>query len=65
MVERYTFGLQDGLEIRLTVSLGYACSPADGRSKAELLQLADQAMYRGKASGKNKVFHVQTLIGPQ
>lgn len=58
MVERYTFAREDGLAIKLTVSLGFACSPNDARTKPELMRLADQAMYRGKTSGKNKVFHV-------
>ncbi|MBJ6727634.1 GGDEF domain-containing response regulator [Geomesophilobacter sediminis] len=58
MVEAYLFGNSDGLQIKLTVSLGYACSPHDAKTKVELLKLADQAMYRGKSSGKNKVFHV-------
>lgn len=58
MVEHYTFGRQEGLNIKLTLSLGYACSPIDARNKTDLLHLADQAMYRGKSAGKNKVFHV-------
>lgn len=57
MVETHTFAKGDGLAIRLTVSLGYACSPDDAISKADLLELADQAMYRGKAGGKNMAFH--------
>jgi two-component system, cell cycle response regulator len=56
-VEAYTFAKDEGLAIKLTVSLGYACSPDDGHTKKELLELADQAMYRGKASGKNLAFH--------
>jgi diguanylate cyclase (GGDEF)-like protein len=42
--------------VRLTASLGYACYPKDTKSKIELLELADQAMYRGKVSGKNVVY---------
>jgi two-component system, cell cycle response regulator len=56
-VEAYTFAKDEGLAIHLTVSLGYACSPDDGHTKTELLELADQAMYRGKAAGKNLAFH--------
>jgi two-component system, cell cycle response regulator len=56
-VEAHTFGRGDGLAIKLTVSLGYACSPDDATTKAELLEMADQAMYRGKAGGKNMAFH--------
>jgi two-component system, cell cycle response regulator len=56
-VEAHTFGRGDGLAIKLTVSLGYACAPDDASTKAELLEMADQAMYRGKAGGKNMAFH--------
>jgi two-component system, cell cycle response regulator len=58
-VEAHTFARGDGLAIKLTVSLGYACSPDDAMTKAALLELADQAMYRGKAGGKNMAFHAQ------
>ncbi|HEY5514457.1 MAG TPA: diguanylate cyclase [Geomonas sp.] len=56
-VEEHTFAMGDGLAIKLTVSLGYACAPDDATTKTELLELADQAMYRGKAGGKNMAFH--------
>jgi two-component system, cell cycle response regulator len=58
-IAAYTFGKDEGLDIKLTVSLGYACAPLDASTKAELLELADQAMYRGKAGGKNRAFHAE------
>ena len=58
-IESHTFARGDGLAIKLTVSLGYACSPDDAASKNQLLEMADQAMYRGKAAGKNRAFHAQ------
>lgn len=64
MVESYTFGRGEGLAIKLTVSLGYACSPDDARTKGELMEMADRAMYRGKAGGKNMAFHAQPLDSP-
>ena len=63
-VEAHTFGRADGLAIKLTVCLGYACSPDDATTKAELLEMADQAMYRGKAGGKNMAFHALPLSAP-
>ncbi|HBG05656.1 MAG: diguanylate cyclase response regulator [Geobacteraceae bacterium GWC2_58_44] len=60
-VEGHIFARGDGLAIKLTVSLGYACSPDDARTKGELLEMADRAMYRGKAGGKNLAFHAQPL----
>jgi diguanylate cyclase (GGDEF)-like protein len=63
-IESHTFAKADGLAIRLTVSLGYACAPDDASTKAELLEMADQAMYRGKSAGKNRAFHAERLITP-
>ena len=56
-IEAHTFLAREGFNIKMTASIGYACYPDDAKSKAELLELADQAMYRGKYSGKNVVFH--------
>ena len=55
-IEQHDFLVAEGLKVKLTASLGYSCFPEDSRSKVELLELADQAMYRGKASGKNVVY---------
>jgi two-component system cell cycle response regulator len=63
-IEMHTFAKADGLAIRLTVSLGYACAPDDAITKAELLEMADQAMYRGKSAGKNRAFHAERLTTP-
>lgn len=57
-IEAHDFLAAEGLHIRLTACLGYACYPEDSKSKLELLELADQAMYHGKTSGKNMVYHV-------
>lgn len=55
-VESHRFLVEDGYDIHLTVCVGYACFPDDTRSKVELLDVADKAMYRGKFSGRNRVF---------
>jgi diguanylate cyclase (GGDEF)-like protein len=52
-VEAHAFLASEGYNIRLTCSIGYACCPEDTMSKQELLDMADQAMYIGKAAGKN------------
>jgi diguanylate cyclase (GGDEF)-like protein len=52
-VEAHLFLASEGLNIRLTCSIGYACCPDDTMSKQDLLDMADQAMYIGKAGGKN------------
>lgn len=40
---------------RLTVSMGIACFPADGADGDSLLSKADEALYRAKALGRNRV----------
>jgi len=54
-VESNVFLASEGYTIRLTCSIGFACCPEDSVSKQELLDMADQAMYGGKAGGKNCV----------
>jgi len=55
-VENHPFLAEEGYQIHLTACVGYACFPDDTRSKLELLEVADKAMYRGKFSGRNRVF---------
>lgn len=54
-VESHVFLASEGYAIRLTCSVGYSCCPEDSMTKQELLDMADQAMYGGKAGGKNCV----------
>lgn len=41
----------------VSLSLGVATFPVDSREKDELIELADQRMYRAKKAGKNQVCH--------
>src|SRR5581483_6863387 len=41
--------------VRVTVSLGVASFPADGRDPNELVHHADLAVYRAKLQGRNRV----------
>jgi len=41
---------------RITLSVGVAAAPTDSTDGRTLLQLADQAMYRAKADGGNRVY---------
>lgn len=55
-IEARTFQKGEGYDIRITASVGYACYPDDAANRRDLLDKADQAMYRGKNAGKNIVF---------
>ncbi len=54
-VEEQAFLIVDGRTIRRTVSVGVASYPEDGLNPTELVQRADEALYRAKRSGKNCV----------
>jgi diguanylate cyclase (GGDEF)-like protein len=61
-IEQHVFAISDTQKINMTACLGYACYPDDTRSKLELLEMADRAMYIGKARGKNNVFHISAEV---
>lgn len=52
-----------GQEVAVTVSIGGAIYPSDGRDPSALLKHADTAMYQAKAAGRNNVrwFHQSML----
>ena len=60
-IEAEPFRLPDGGTIPLTVSIGVAQFPEDTGDYAWLVELADQAMYEAKKSGRNAVFPASAL----
>lgn len=46
---------------RITISLGVACFPEHGSNGAELIQVADVALYRAKALGRDRVVTAKCL----
>jgi len=64
MVEEEVFVNEEGLRIRLTISVGIAAFPEHATTKQNLLTLADQAMYRGKESTRNVVYLAHTQNAP-
>ena len=44
-----------GERLSVTASFGLACFPGDATEKSTLIQLADEALYRSKEAGRNRV----------
>ena len=56
LIEEHAFVVARGRAIRLTTSIGVACFPSFGvESVEDLLANADQALYRAKSDGRNRV----------
>jgi diguanylate cyclase (GGDEF)-like protein len=49
------FGKTLNLEISITISLGVASYPSNGKNVADLLEKADQHLYVAKSNGRNQV----------
>lgn len=54
-VEALVFHHETKGEVRVTLSLGIAAFPGDGREKETLIAHADLALYHAKAGGRNRV----------
>lgn len=54
-VEAIELKSPDGSRVVVSVSIGVALFPENGRSAAELLAAADRAVYQAKALGRNRV----------
>jgi diguanylate cyclase (GGDEF)-like protein len=54
-VEKRSFIANEGLNIRFTVSIGVALFPDHARSKKEIIEAADHAMYASKKKSRNSV----------
>ena len=51
----------DDLRLRLTVSVGVSTFPQHGRNRDAILEASDQAMYLGKARGRDRVCSADDL----
>ena len=54
-VEEMVVRLDDGTEMRITVSLGGVTFPVGSKGARNLLDLADRALYAAKRNGRNRV----------
>ena len=64
LIETKWFGNEHGLNLHLTISIGIAAFPEHASTKQHLLNMADQAMYRGKESTRNVVYLADTQNVP-
>jgi diguanylate cyclase (GGDEF)-like protein len=60
-VSEHAFEAGAGQILRLSCSVGLATYPAHGRTREALLEAADQAMYRAKSQGRNRVCSASEL----
>lgn len=53
-IEEYEFMI-DEKTIKITTSIGVACFPDDCETKKDMMKVADEAIYKAKKDGRNKV----------
>jgi len=55
LIGRHTFLSEEGLNLKVTASLGVACFPDDAQTKEQIIRLADEAMYLVKKNERNSI----------
>ncbi len=55
-IRTHEFLKKEGLSIHLSASFGIAGFPEHAKNKTDLIRLADQAMYKAKVMGRDKIF---------
>jgi diguanylate cyclase (GGDEF)-like protein len=63
-IEDHVFLGEEDKRVHITCSIGLASVPEHSGDKAELLDLADRAMYRGKRSSRNVVYIASRDLPP-
>ena len=63
-IEDHRFLSREGARVRITASIGLASFPEHAEAKAEILDFADRAMYRGKKSTRNVVYMASKDLPP-
>jgi diguanylate cyclase (GGDEF)-like protein len=62
--ESALISLAPGITDRVTVSIGVASAPAQGLDRVTLLRIADEALYRAKQAGRNRVESMHSGSSP-
>ena len=60
--QEHDFCVGEDLVLHITCCVGVATFPDDADTRAELIQLADKAMYRGKETTRNVVYLASNLV---
>ncbi len=63
-IEDHRFLSREGGRVRITASIGLASHPEHAKGKAELIDMADRAMYRGKRTTRNVVYVASKDLPP-
>jgi diguanylate cyclase (GGDEF)-like protein len=63
-IEDHRFLSRESSPVRVTASIGLASFPEHAAGKAELIDLADRAMYRGKRTTRNVVYMASKDLPP-
>jgi two-component system, cell cycle response regulator len=63
-IEDHRFLSREASPVRITASIGLAAFPEHARTKAEIIDLADRAMYRGKRTTRNVVYMASKDLPP-
>ncbi len=64
-IEAHTFLTEVGDTVRLSASFGVAACPDDASNMQTLLALADQALFRAKGMGRNRILAASGAAVPQ
>lgn len=52
----------DQIRIKITLSIGIACFPKDAKTRMDLIEKADRALYNAKETGRDRAVLAQSLV---